>query len=299
MIILLLRYRFEKMKIVVLILSLFFFTFMLQAQSENQLMSENDSILMLSNNVLTATSDTARIKANDQFFRYFTEKLNVHHSARFLPDSLKMVSSLIPSDSTFRIHSWTMPLNNGTYRYFGVIELFKSGEYKQIILLQKTSQPLNDAMTYRAENWYGALYTSLIVTDWNKSKTYTLLGWDGKDARSNRKVVDILNINADGKISFGQPVFKTPEGIKQRYIMDYAQNATVTLKYDYQTIMMPKGKKRIKKIKDWMLVMDELAPLDPRMEGMKDYYVPTGTSYNAFSWLNGYWTFVENIRIGE
>lgn len=299
MIILLLTCRFEKMKVITLLITQLLFLSMLQAQSEEIGLSENDSIRMFCNRVLTATADTTRIKANDQFFWIFTKKLADHHSARFMPDSLKMVSSLIPTDSTFRIHSWTLPLNNGTYRYFGVIELFNPDDYKQIFLLQKSAQPLNDALTYRPENWYGALYTKLIVTEWNKTKTYTLLGWDGRDIRSNRKIIEVFNITADGRISFGQPIFKTTDGVKQRYIMDYAQNATVTLRYDYQTIMMPKGKKRLKKVKDWMLVMDELAPLDPRMQGMKEYYVPTGTSYNAFAWMNGYWTFVENIQIGK
>lgn len=245
-----------------------------------------------------ASTDSSRLKANDLFLNYFDDVLSKHHNAGYSPDSLKMVSTLIPADSTFRIHSWTVPLNNGTYRYYGIAEVFGKDNYKISNLVPKTGNSLNDMKVYRENEWYGALYTGLIVTKWNKHKSYTLLGWDGRDARSNRKIIDIITIAEDGTITFGQPVFKTPDGIKQRYILDYAQNATVTLKYDFQTIMMPKGK-RIKKVKDWMLVMDELAPLDPRMQGMKEYYVPTGTSYNAFAWMNGYWTFVENIKIGE
>ena len=271
---------------------------MLKAQTADISFTENDSLLLFSKNILTATADSSRLKANDIFLKFFSDALHEHHNAKYSPDSLKMVSSLIPADSSFRIHSWTLPLNNGTYRYYAIAEVFGKDNYRLSELIPKQGNPLSDMKVYRENEWYGALYTGLIVTDWNKHKTYTLLGWDGRDARSNRKVIDIITITENGAITFGQPVFKTPEGIKQRYILDYAQNATVTLRYDYQTIMMPKGK-RIKKVKDWMLVMDELAPLDPRMQGMKEYYVPTGTSYNAFAWMNGYWTFVENIKIGE
>ena len=299
MIILLRLIRFVPMKAnSTLLLFFLLLSDLLPARTIFQVLPENDSLLLLSRNILNATADSTRFKNNALFKDYFISVLKKHNSLLFTPDSLKMVSTLTPADSTFRLHSWVVPMNNETYKYFAVIEIVNGQDLLVKEFKTGSGQPINDMKSYKFDEWYGALYNGLIVTEWNKHKSYTLLGWDGRDTRSNRKIIEILTISPEGNITLGQPIFKTPDGIKQRFILDYAQNATVTLKYDYQTIMMPKGK-RIKKVKDWMLVMDELAPLDPRMQGMKEYYVPTGTSYNAFAWMNGYWTYIEGIRIGE
>jgi hypothetical protein len=103
--------------------------------------------------------------------------------------------------ASFRIITWNIPLNNGTFRYFGFVEL----QSDTLFRLQETENGraglMNDVLP--APDWYGALYYSLIVTRFEKISYYTLLGWDGNDPSSNRKVVDMLSLMIRDFLSLG------------------------------------------------------------------------------------------------
>jgi hypothetical protein len=101
-----------------------------------------------------------------------------------------------------------------------------------------------------------------------------------------------------GNVVFGMPVFKTGQGIRSRILLEYAEKSSMLLRYDYQAIKVQKGKK-IKRENTWLIVMDRLVPMDPSMEGFKQYYVPAGDVYDGFIFRKGNWILVEDIEVAN
>ena len=59
-------------------------------------------------------------------------------------------------------------------------------------------------------NWFGGIIYDIIYNKSSKGKYYTLLIWDGNDHYSTKKIIDIMQFNAD-KIIFGKSIFKVKE----------------------------------------------------------------------------------------
>jgi len=264
------------------------------AQAESSFAAAGDSLFALSDTIWKCRTDSSRLAANTIFIDRFEKVLKQPGAFNYPFDTLKGISKLRSEDGRFRIITWNIPLNNGTFRYFGFIEL----QGDTLFRLQETENGraglMNDVLP--ATNWYGVLYYSLIVTRFEKKSYYTLLGWDGNDPSSNRKVVDILSFDDKGLPVFGAPLFKTKNGLRNRVVIEYAKNGNAILRYDRQTLLEQKGK-RIKERKEWMIVTDRLVPMNPSLEGMWKYYVPAGDTYDAYIFREGFWMFVEDIRV--
>lgn len=157
--------------------------------------------------------------------------------------------------------------------------------------------PLNRMNSKLVSNdWYGAVYYALIEKEVNKKTVYTLLGWNGNTASSNIKIIDILSFSPDGSPIFGDFIFKTAEGIKPRVVIEYAKNANALVRFDLQKLLLKKGR-RVKAQSEWMIVMDRLAPMAANMEGIRKYYVPTGDTYDAYIFREGFWLLAEDIMV--
>jgi len=189
-------------------------------------------------------------------------------------------------NSKLRIFTWNVPVSNGTNKYFGFIQL-TNDSIKVIPLRSSGSDPVDfESKQLTPQTWYGALYYKLIEVNIGGQTAYTLLGWDGYSTTSNRKLIDVLEIDKAGNIFFGMPVFKTETGIKSRVVKEYAEKANMLLRYDYQAIMVKKRNK-IKKEETWLIIMDRLVPMDPSMKGIPKYYVASGDTYDGYIFRNG------------
>jgi len=140
------------------------------------------------------------------------------------------------------------------------------------------------------------LYYKLIEIKTDDQSVYTLLGWDGFTKEANRKIIEVLSVGSNLQVSFGKPVFKTENGIRPRIVFEYAENANMLLRYDYQAIRVQKRKK-IKKENTWLIVLDRLVPMDPSMKGIRKYYVPAGDTYDGFIFRSNYWVQAEDIDV--
>lgn len=109
-------------------------------------------------------------------------------------------------------------------------------------------------------------------------------------------MIDILSFDKNGIMVFGMPVFKTDHGLKCRVVKEYAEKATMLLRYDYQAILIKKGK-RVKKENTWLIVMDRLIPMDPSMKGFPKFYVAAGDTYEGYVFRDGYWLFVDDVDV--
>ncbi len=238
------------------------------------------------------------MQSNNIFFAKFQSVLESETSVDFALDSIIGITLVASADGNLRIYTWNVPLADGTNKYFGFIQ-FKHDTLIVIPLQSKVNNVADlDIKQLTPQTWYGAIYYKMIEVEISGQKVYTLLGWDGFTSTSNRKFIDIVFPDSNGNMIFGMPVFKTDKGIKDRVVFEYAEKATMLLRYDYQAIMVEK-KKKIKKENTWLIVMDRMIPMDPSMAGFRKYYVPAGDTYDGYIFRNGYWTLVENIDVAN
>lgn len=257
-----------------------------------------DSLGKLSSYIWKQKTDDDRIAAGNAFFIEFRTALENDKSALLAFDSIPGITRAVSEDGFVRIFTWNVPLSNGTHMYWGMIQLLNDSSEIVTLTSHNAGASGLSAEKFSPLNWYGALYYKIIDVEIENKKVYTLLGWDGFTGEANRKLIDILSVDEFGNMTFGMPVFKTDQGIKPRVVFEYADKASMLLRYDYQAINIQKRKK-IKKENAWMIVMDRLVPMDPSLKNMRKYYVPSGDTYDGYIFRNGYWTLVEEIEVAN
>ena len=257
-----------------------------------------DSLGKLSSYIWKQKTDDDRIAAGNAFFVEFRMALENNESALLAFDSIPGITRAVSEDGFVRIFTWNVPLSNGTHMYWGMIQLLNDSSEIVTLTSHNAGASGLSAEKFSPLNWYGALYYKIIDVEIENKKVYTLLGWDGFTGEANRKLIDILSVDEFGNMTFGMPVFKTDQGIKPRVVFEYADKASMLLRYDYQAINIQKRKK-IKKENAWMIVMDRLVPMDPSLKNMRKYYVPSGDTYDGYIFRNGYWTLVEEIEVAN
>ena len=280
------------------VLALFFASNGGFAQSATTSALIQDSLSKLSSRIWKQKTDSGRMQANTVFFNKFHSALQSTSSVDNAFDSINGITCAASADNKFCVFTWNIPLSDGTNRYFGFIQ-YKMDSTVVIPLRSDFSEIEDfDTKQFTPQMWYGAIYYKLIEVEIGGQKAYTLLGWDGYTTNSNRKFIDIVYFDPNGNVVFGMPVFKTDKGIKTRVVLEYAEKANMLLRYDYQAIMVEK-KKKIKKESAWLIVMDRMVPMDPSMDGVRKYYVPTGDTYDGYIFRKGYWTLVENVDVAN
>ena len=129
------------------------------------------------------------------------------------------------------------------------------------------------------KNWYGALYYEIIYIKKKGRKYYTLLGWDGNNDVSTKKIVDVMYFSGKEIIKFGASIFRAGKTTTKRFIIEYNANSNISVRYE-------KEENRI--------VFDHLIPIRKDLYGLYEYYVPDGT-YNALKYINGKWILKNDI----
>jgi hypothetical protein len=201
-------------------------------------------------------------------------------------DSLKTVSKILSPDKQVKIYTWIyISRNEEAYKYYGIIQRKskKTGEVK-LIGLTDVKIPAEDAIQseLKSDSWYGAVYYEILQSKSGKNTFYTLLGWQGNDRFTTRKVIDVLIFDVWNNITFGAPVFLNQEGKKQyRMIFEYSADAVMTLRYD-------KRKK--------MIIFDHLSPSTPAAKGQFRYYGPDFT-YDGLYFKKGLWRYKANLDV--
>ncbi len=216
-----------------------------------------DSLARLGYEMYNNPSEPERLKANFAFVKTLVVALNTPHSFDFGFDSLKMVSLQHAPDGKFRIFSWHLPLNDGSYLYYGAMQLrTEDGSLALFPLLDKTYEiEKPDQAILSNTDWYGAQYYRIIPfgTD------YLLLGWKGHTPAMNQKVVEVLQLTDKGPV-LGKRVFRDPSTQDAaRLIYRFSRQATMYLEYD-------EAENRI--------IVDHLSPADERFRGQYQYYGP-------------------------
>ena len=291
--------------------------------------------------VYTAPTDNERYHANEAALQLLEEALGQEESFKWQWNFGSRVSVLTATDGKFRIFTWPVVNDEGEYECFGFVQSLdeKKDEYDVYPLYDKSQQIVNrqeDLLT--CDNWFGSVYQELITTAHEGKTYYTLLGWCGVDALTQRKVIEPICFKSGrSQPQFGQNIFRKERNIR-RVVLEYTTSAMVTLRYEEQFIRTverirakrkgggrmrlfrprspyrgraaataartskaqnervtsaPSTKTTDKKYQ--MIIFDQVAPQIVGMEGLYQYYVPSGVEL-AYVFVDGRWELREGAQ---
>jgi len=242
-----------------------------------------DTLKVVAEKIMYSDNEQERVNANNGFISILKDVLSYDKSYKYPFDSLETISILSPENKSFRLFNWILRKDNGTYSYFCLLHYHNKRKKKyEIIELNDNSDNLRNPIyeDLDSKNWFGALYYEIIYIKKSGRKFYTLLGWDGNDGNSTKKIIEPMYFSGKNKVKFGLPIFRLKKKSKQkRFILECDSKSSFSLKFN-------KEENRI--------IFDQLVPIKKELEGMHEYYIPQGT-YNAFEYSNGKWVLNENI----
>ena len=257
---------------------------------------------------LADSSQDNRLKGTREFVKLLVQALKVENSFQYKFDSLPYLATVMPEDSSFRIFTFQVVLQNITFRHYGAIQLNRKNI--KLIPLRDYSDtfPTAPQFTLTNNNWLGAVYYRIVTKKINDKPIYFLFGFDQNDILSDKKYVEAMWIEKDSIAKFGLPIFEktTVDSIFQRplkfgetvrrpeppivktqvyhrYVLEYRKGSSVSVKYD--------------KAKD-MIVHDHTPPLDGKNKDIGFIKVPDGT-YEGLQWKKDKWVWVNYVKLAE
>lgn len=249
-----------------------------------QLQKKEDSLKTFAYDIIQGRNAEIQFKADSQFTKMFVRALKINGSIHYPFDSLISISKLSPKDSSFKIFTWQLLINENTVRQHGAIQMkTNDGSLKLFPLIDKSTmiENIEDTITGNLD-WVGSVYYQLIETKAFGNTIYTLLGFDENSLNSTKKIIEILTFK-NGKPVFGGGNFSFQDNKSQkksiaRYIMEYKKNASPRLTYD--SILN-------------MIIYEHL--ISETGEPNKKYtYIPDG-DYEGMKWADGKWVHINKV----
>lgn len=253
----------------------------LSPQALEKLRTGEDTLALLAYAVVNDSIEQERFAACRALIQTLVRTLKIENSFRYQFDRLKSVSILAPPDSSFRIFTWQLFVNDSTYRYYGAIQM-NSRDLRLFPLIDRSNdmddRPFSEQLS--PDRWYGALYYNLRQFDTKEGPKYLLFGYDAYSFFDKRKIIEVLSFDDSGKPVFGAPVFDRPDTkiAEQRLLFEYAAEASVRVNWDeyYQ-----------------MVLFDHLIPW-PSAYGRGISFVPDG-SYEGLKLEKGRWKHIAKV----
>ncbi len=249
--------------------------------SSNTYYYSNQTIKVTNKQVVTA--DSEKLSYSDKISGLFNKVLNIKGSFSYPFSKLKNVSNLKSSDSLVRVITWNIPLQNGTYKYFGFVQTVDKKKDKIMVfkLTDKSDTVKKPEFAgLKPQKWYGALYYKMLTNSYNGKTYYTLLAWDGNNGFTNKKLIECFSINKR-RLTFDEEIFVMKQATQNRIVFEYAKSVGMMLRYD-------------KDLK--MIVFDHLAPENVKFTGQYMYYGPD-MSHDGIKFINGKWVLQENLNL--
>lgn len=262
----------------------------------NFLLAQNNislaEIKQLSDSIVRGSSDSLKNSCNERLLVLLDSLLYNKETFTTNFDSAKSISVITSPDKTFRFYQWVMPVyETNSYKYFGFLQTFNSKK-KTVNHFKLTDNTIEKesviSQSLNANNWYGAIYYTIVPTKVGKKKIYTLLGWRGNNLKTTIKVIDVLSFENDVP-KFGMKIFSA-EG-KMLPMGSPAKSFRILFEYNATASMSLKYYKRKKQI-----VFDHIVPAKSSQKGMEEFYGPDFT-LDAFVWKKGKWNGKPNIEM--
>jgi len=243
-----------------------------------QLQNYEDSLSSLGKKMINDDTEMERINSNRAFIKTLVSALKIPNSFLYPFDSVKSVSIINSPDNRFRIISWPIIYDDGSYRFYGTIQINTGGNLKMFPLNDYSPELKNpeDSITDNRK-WFGAEYYRIIPV-YSPKLYYVLLGWKGNTVKSTKKVIEVLSFK-DDKAVLGLPVFEGNGKTRKRVVFEYTRQASMLLRY------VPDQN---------LIVFDHLSPPDPKLKNQRDTYGPD-LSYDGYKLKDGKWIYVENL----
>jgi hypothetical protein len=158
--------------------------------------------------------------------------------------------------------------------YFGAIQMNNSDSL-ELYGLYDSSEYNRDIIYGQFDNrhWMGALIYQVHHYTHKRKDYYITFGWDGQDAKTTRKIIDVLWFDEEGKPNFGEEIFDFDGDLQSRIIFDFNDRAAMTMRYDKN---------------EQAILFANLVPINPMMVGIYENYVPDGT-YDFLKLEKGIW----------
>lgn len=244
-----------------------------------QLMRYQDSLVAISKQLVNNDTEMERQNANVELIKTLVKALKIPHSFNFNFDSLKAVRVLNAPDNRFRIFTWCLQYDDGSFRYYGTVQM-NTGEKLVMFPLNDYTPYIKNAEDTVTDNtkWLGAVYYQIIPVYAEKYPYYVLLGWKGNTVKTNKKVIDVITFRNDKPV-FGHSVFDGNGKVRKRVVFEYTRQASMLLNY------IPD---------EHLIVFDHLVPPDKKMTGHFDVYGPD-LSYDGYRFKDGRWEYVDNL----
>jgi hypothetical protein len=267
----------------ILIFHFFSYSQKINSNDFKKIRISEDSLKKKAAIILDGINISDRSKADSFFIKIFVRALKNKNSFYYPFDSLKSISKLYPKDSSFRIFTWHLVIDDNNTIQHGVIQMKTEDGTLNLVPLFDRSDLIEKIEDTVADNyaWVGAIYYKIIQTSFENQKFYTLLGYDENNIRSNRKFIDVLHFE-NGKPIFGGNYFNIPDTIMPkaplRYVMEYKKHTGPRLTYD----------------EDMQLIIMEHM-ISETNEPLKKYtYIGDG-DYEGFKWENGKWEYILKV----
>ncbi len=255
------------------------------AADEQDLQQQENTLKVYATEVLNADLPQEKFAADSIFTRMLVRALKTHNSFYYPFDSLETISRLYAPDSSFRIFTWQLVLDDNVVFQHGAIQMRTADGSLKLFPLIDRSKVINDIADTVADNksWIGAVYYKIVETKNNGHKYYTLIGYDEDNIRSNRKIIDVLTFDADNKPVFGGPYFVFGKTLVQntpiaRYVIEYKKDAAPKLNYD----------------NDMGMIIVEHLESETGEPNKKWTLIPDG-DYEGFKWTNGKWIHIDKV----
>jgi len=258
----------------------------MSAADQRFLKLKEDTLKEQSMKLILAKNAGDRLVADSLFTRVLVRALKNPHSFRYPFDSVQAISHLHAPDSSFRIFTWQLVINDNVVRQHGAIQMRTAdGSLKLFPLIDKSDVTIGIAdTTGNHMGWIGAVYYKIIQNKRGAQNVYTLLGYDECSIRSDRKIMEILTF-VNGEPMFGgnfinlkTDMLSSRSPFCSRYIMEYKKDAGPRLTYD------PELK---------MVVAEHL--VSEQGDPVKRWTMVGDGDYEGFRWENGAWTYISKI----
>lgn len=252
-----------------------------------KLQLKEDTLKTLAKNLITDSTTADRMRSDSLFIRTLVRTLEIKNSFYYPFDSVIGVSKLYAPDTTFRIFTWSLALDDVGYYYRqrGAIQFPTADGSLKLIPLRDysefTSNPIDSVRN--KNNWIGAVYYNIVKTEYKGKNYYTLFGYDNNSAMSNKKWIEVLTFNDKKDPVFGGPYFtfsrdSTPRPTQDRFSIEYKKDASTLVNY----------------VDDLgMILVDHLISETNEPEN-KWTYVPDGDD-EGFKWINGKWVHINKV----
>lgn len=273
----------DKMRIVALIFMVFFgFGETVLCRAQN--LSVQDSVFNLYIDFVRSNSFESREENNKKLCDGLKAALVSDTKGVLTFDSLQKYKVMIQSpDKDVRIFTWDVEAEDGTHTFYGFIHAYvrKLKKYETYELKDK-SDGMRDPENAILDNtkWFGAYYYEIIFVKHKRKKYYVLLGWDGNNRTSNKRLIDVLYFTDKGFPKFGDAIFSSEHGkTKKRVIFEYQAGLFMALRYEEERNA---------------IVFDHLSPSNPNLVGLYSFYGPD-FSYDMLQFEDGKWKYVKDV----